>query len=165
MENIFDHQDIQHRVWINWYHSGVLVAKYTDISLIKVRGMTYQQFLVLTMMKKFGEKATATEIAKLLDKNNNTLGTILDRMEKKGLVKKIRDTEDRRLVRAIMTPKGEEKLAATTKAILVVFEKLTSCFSKEELKKFDTLLEKLTKNTDKLVHPHQHDKKVSVHRF
>jgi DNA-binding MarR family transcriptional regulator len=50
-----------------------------------------------------------------------------------------------------MTPKGEEKLAATTKAILVVFEKLTSCFSKEELKKFDTLLEKLTKNTDKLV--------------
>ena len=164
MKEIFDHQDIQHRVWINWYHTGGLVAKYADTSLIKVRGLSYQQFLVLIVMKKLGENANATEMAKLLDKNTNTLSTILDRMEEKGLVKKIRDTQDRRLVWAIMTPKGKDKLAATTKASLVVFEKLTSCFSKEELEKFDTLLEKLMKNTDKLVNPPKPAKKRKSYR-
>jgi DNA-binding MarR family transcriptional regulator len=58
-----------------------------------------------------------------------------------------------------MTPKGREKLAVTTKASLVVFEKLASCFSKEEMEEFDTLLEKLMKNTDKLVNPPKPAKK------
>jgi DNA-binding MarR family transcriptional regulator len=63
-----------------------------------------------------------------------------------------------------MTPKGKEKLTATTKASLVVFEKLTSCFTKEELEKFDTLLEKLMKNTDKLVNPPKPAKKRKLYR-
>ena len=70
MKEIFDHQDIQHRVWINWYHTGGLVAKYADTSLIKVRGLSYQQFLVLIVMKKLGENANATEMAKQLSTSN-----------------------------------------------------------------------------------------------
>jgi phosphoribosylaminoimidazole-succinocarboxamide synthase len=50
-----------------------------------------------------------------------------------------------------MTPMGREKLAATTNASLAVFQKLSSCFSKEELVQFDLLLEILIKNTEKLV--------------
>jgi len=41
-----------------------------------------------------------------------------------------------------MTPKGKEKLSVSTKGSLVLFEKLTSCFTKEEMAKFDSLLEK-----------------------
>jgi DNA-binding MarR family transcriptional regulator len=103
-------------------------------------------------------------MAKLLDKNTNTLSTILDRMEEKGLVKKIRDTQDRRLVWAVMTAKGKEKLTVTTKASLVVFEKLTSVFTKEEMEQFDTLLEKLMKNTDKLINPKKTTKKRKLYR-
>jgi DNA-binding MarR family transcriptional regulator len=88
MKELFDHQDIQHRIWINWYRTDGLVTKYADNSLIKIRGLSYQQFLVLIVMNKLGENANATEMAKLLDKNTNTLSTILDRMEEKGLVKK-----------------------------------------------------------------------------
>jgi DNA-binding MarR family transcriptional regulator len=164
MKEIFDHQDIQHRIWINWYHTGGLVAKYADNGLTKMRGLSYQQFLVLIVMKKLGENANATEMAKLLDKNTNTLSTILDRMEEKGLVKKIRDTQDRRLVWAVMTPKGKEKLAVTTKGSLVLFEKLTACFNKEELEKFDVLLDKLMKNTDKLVNPKKPAKKRKLYK-
>jgi DNA-binding MarR family transcriptional regulator len=164
MKEIFDHSDIQHRIWINWYHTGGLVAKYADTGLMKMRGLSYQQFLVLIVMKKLGENANATEMAKLLDKNTNTLSTILDRMEEKGLVKKIRDTQDRRLVWAVMTPKGKEKLSVTTKGSLVLFEKLTSVFTKEELETFDTLLEKLMKNTDKLVNPKKPAKKRKLYK-
>ena len=164
MKEIFDHQDIQHRVWINWYHTDGLVTKYADNSLIKIRGLSYQQFLVLIVMNKLGANANATEIAELLGKNTNTLSTMLDRMEKKGLVKKTRDTQDRRLVWAVMTPKGQEKLTAATKASLLVFEQLASCFSKEEMNKFDTLLEKLMKNTNKLVNPSNPTKKRKSYR-
>ena len=164
MKEIFDHQDIQHRVWINWYHTGGLVAKYADTSLIKVRGLSYQQFLVLIVMKKLGENANATEMEKLLDKNTNTLSTILDRMEEKGLVKKIRDTQDRRMVWAVMTEKGKEKLAATTKASWVLFEKLTSSFSPEELKTFDALIEKLMKITSNELNPKKTTKKRRLNR-
>jgi len=164
MKEIFDHQDIQHRIWINWYHTGGLVTKYADTSLTKIRGLSYQQFLVLIVMKKLGDNANATEMAKLLDKNTNTLSTILDRVEEKGLVKKIRDTQDRRLVWAVMTAKGKEKLTVTTKASLVVFEKLTSVFTKEEMEQFDTLLEKLMKNTDKLINPKKTTKKRKLYR-
>jgi len=164
MKEIFDHQDIQHRIWINWYHTGGLVTRYADSGLIKMRGLSYQQFLVLIVMKKLGENANATEMAKLLDKNTNTLSTILDRMEEKGLVKKIRDTTDRRLVWAVMTPKGKEKLSVSTKGSLVLFEKLTSCFTKEEMAKFDSLLEKLMKNADKLVNPKKAPKKRKSYR-
>jgi len=104
-------------------------------------------------MNKLGKNANATELGKILNKHTNTLSTILDRMGKKGLLKKTRDKLDRRLVWAVMTPMGREKLAATTNASLAVFQKLSSCFSKEELVQFDTLLEKLIKNTDQLVNP------------
>ena len=140
------------------------MTKYADTSLTKIRGLSYQQFLVLIVMKKLGDNANATEMAKLLDKNTNTLSTILDRMEEKGLVKKIRDTQDRRLVWAVMTAKGKEKLTVTTKASLVVFEKLTSVFTKEEMEQFDTLLEKLMKNTDKLINPKKTTKKRKLYR-
>jgi hypothetical protein len=45
-----------------------------------------------------------------------------------------------------------------------VFEKLASCFSKEEMEEFNTLLEKLMKNTDKLVNPPKPAKKRKLYR-
>ena len=153
MNEIFDHRDIQHRVWINWYHNSVLVERYFDNSLTRATKLPYQQFLVLSTMNALGEKANATEMAKLLDKNTNTLSTILDRMERKGLVKKTRDTQDKRLVFAIMTPKGQEKFSASTKASITIYEKLSCSFSKAEMTEFNALLVKLMKNTEKLLTP------------
>ncbi len=164
MKDFFDHQDVQTRIWINWYHTSGMITKYADSRLSKIRGLSYQQFLVLLIMKRLGDNANATEMAKKLDKNTNTLSTILDRMEEKGLVKKIRDTEDRRLVWAITTEKGKEKLATTIKASWAMFEKLTSCFSQEEMKTFDALLEKLMKHTSQELNPKKTTKKRRLNR-
>lgn len=153
MKDFFDRSDIQTRIWLNWYHTSGLIVKYADTRLNKIRGLSYQQFVVLLVMNRMGENANATEMAKKLDKNTNTLSTILDRMEEKGLVKKIRDTQDRRLVWAKMTDKGKEKLNSTVKASWSMFETLTAVFTPEEMKTFNGLLEKLVKNTSKLLNP------------
>jgi DNA-binding MarR family transcriptional regulator len=151
LKDLFDYRDVHHSIWINWYEANRLVSIYSDKKLTKVRGIPYEQFLVLGLMKKLGKNANATEMGILLNKNTNSLSTILDRMEKKGLLKKTRDKLDRRLVKAVMTPMGREKLAVTQNASLEIFQKLSSSFSKEELTQFDTLLNKLIKNTDILV--------------
>jgi len=87
MKELFDYQDIQHVIWINWSHANGLVEKYTDQKLIKARGLSYEQFMVLSVMKKFGKTANATDMAKLLDKKANSLSTIFTD-GKKGLTQK-----------------------------------------------------------------------------
>jgi DNA-binding MarR family transcriptional regulator len=51
---------------------------------------------------------TQTDIANWLDRDTTSITLIIDRMSKEGLVERIRDLKDRRAVRVIITPKGEE---------------------------------------------------------
>jgi len=159
LKDLFDYKDIRNIIWTNWNIANILVVKYSDNNLAQVRGLSYEQFFVLSIMNKLGKKANATEIARLLNRNPNTVTTIFDRMEKKGLLIRTRDKRDRRIVRAVITPKGRDKLADTTNRSLTVSQNLDSCFSIEELEKFNTLLEKLIINADKLVHPPNRRKK------
>ncbi len=161
VKDVNESLDIKQRVWTNWNRAGTLTARYADKQLSKAANSTFQQFSVLALMKQIGENANATEMAKKLSKNTNTLTTILDRMEAKGLVKKTRDTQDRRLVYATMTEKGKKKLAATNKANWELFDKLASSFSPEELKTLNALLEKLINATEKVLNPDKLAKKRS----
>src|SRR4030042_749606 len=103
--------------------------------------------MALYMLDRIGVAASATQIAELLDRNPNTLSTILDRMEKNGLVKKVRDKQDRRFVRIVMTKKGTNKLEKTIESGHVIIEKLAASFSEEELKTFASLIQKLLEQT------------------
>ena len=62
LKDLFDYKDVRHSIWINWYHANRLVAIYSDRNLIKVRGIPYEQFLVLGLMKILGKNANATEM-------------------------------------------------------------------------------------------------------
>jgi DNA-binding MarR family transcriptional regulator len=75
------------------------------------------------------------------------MSTILDRMEKRGLVKKARDLPDRRSVRLVVTAKGRRKLKEATGTGWALIERLMSSFSDEELQLFSDLLEKLREKT------------------
>lgn len=154
------YNDIRHKVWELLNHTNALLIKYADVRLLEERGISYQQFMVLYMMERIGTGATATQLAELLDKNPNTLSTILDRMEKARLVKKVREKQDRRYVRIVMTKKGENKLAKTNESGQAIIEKLATPFSEEELKTFASLTEKLLNQTYEVLVP----KKVAKRR-
>jgi DNA-binding MarR family transcriptional regulator len=152
--------DIRHKVWELLQHTNALLLKYADVKFLKERGISYQQFMVLYMMDRIGKSAGATQIAELLDRNPNTLSTILDRMEKGRLVKKVRDTQDRRFVRLVMTKKGKNKLEKTTESGQTIIEELATPFSEEELQTFVTLIEKLLKQTYEVLVPSKVKKQV-----
>ena len=71
-------------------------------------GITTQQFGVLAAIKSILPPATPTAIAEWLDRNTNSVTLILDRMEKDGLVSRIRDLDDRRSLRLEIKEKGKD---------------------------------------------------------
>lgn len=49
---------------------------------------------------------TINEVAKIIRKTQNTTSEKLSRLEKKGLVKKIKDNDDKRITRVLLTDEG-----------------------------------------------------------
>ena len=76
-------------------------------------GISRMQAWVLFIVKAINGKAingpaTPAQISRWLFREPNTVSALLDRMEKQGLVKKIKDLEKKNLIRVVITEKGEE---------------------------------------------------------
>ena len=93
---------------------------------LEIFDVTPIQYGVLYCLWK-GDKTTPKEIASELKLENSTISGILDRMEKKDLLKRQVSTEDRRYIEVVLTEKGaalEEPVLETideTAAVLPSF--------------------------------------------
>jgi len=75
-------------------------------------GITPQQFNVLRILRGAGDKPLPTlEIAERMVEQAPGITRLLDRIEARGWVKRVRCTEDRRQVLCSITPEGLELLA------------------------------------------------------
>ena len=68
-------------------------------------GITPGQYGVLNYLWETGQ-ANPKELAQELSLENSTISGVLDRMQKKGLINRLLDPNDRRSIRVILTPKG-----------------------------------------------------------
>ncbi len=68
-------------------------------------GITPGQYGVLRCLWEDGP-CTPKELAQILRLENSTVSGVLDRMEKKGLIKRVVDPNDRRSIRVETTPPG-----------------------------------------------------------
>jgi MarR family transcriptional regulator, organic hydroperoxide resistance regulator len=68
-------------------------------------GLTYPQYLaIVALSSKDGQKVS--ELGDKLFLESNTLTPLIKRLEATGLVSRIRDAQDERVVRVTLTPKG-----------------------------------------------------------
>jgi len=75
--------------------------------VVEEYGVTHQQYNVLRILRGARPEALPTmEIAKRMIENTPGITGLMDRLEEKGLVKRVRDTEDRRCSRGLITEKG-----------------------------------------------------------
>jgi len=89
------------------------------------------------------------ELGRRVSRDGPTITGVVDRMEKKMLLKRKRDSHDRRVVKVNLTAKGknmQEQLSTTKKQ---VFEKITHNLSLREINNLVTLLEKMMKNVER----------------
>jgi DNA-binding MarR family transcriptional regulator len=86
------------------------------------------------------------EIREKLDVPNSTLTSVIDRMEKHGLVKRIISPGDRRSYGLEMTGKGKEIRREHDRILLMLATKMLATLDKEERKTFIRLLSKVADN-------------------
>lgn len=134
----------RHQVWVLLHYAHDIVVKNEENAFRLKIGVSYQKTLILMIMESFDRPVTAVELARLLQRNPNTVSMILDRMEKQSLVKKVRSLTDRRQVHVKMTPIGKEKLAQAIGVGNDLVERIVTDFSTEELQVFAKFLNKIT---------------------
>ena len=76
-----------------------IVSRHTEIELSKL-GITATQYSVLVTLSFCPQPPTLTELSQRLFRTKNGLTTVIDHMEHRGLVKRIRDSADRRSIRS-----------------------------------------------------------------
>ena len=95
-------------------------------------GLTTEQYAVLSIMKLLNDPVRVTDLAQWLERSTNSVSMIADRMVKAGLLRRVRDRKDRRVVWLAITSKGEEALEPSFKAGLEFIWKNLSHLSYED---------------------------------
>jgi DNA-binding MarR family transcriptional regulator len=104
--------------------------------------ITQQQFNILRILRGAGQPLSTLQIRqRMLDKMSDT-SRIVDRLVKKGMVKKTICREDRRLVDVLLTDKGK-KLLQTMDAMDEEMDEIFKYLSKDEALQLNILLDKI----------------------
>lgn len=94
------------------------------------------------------EVETAGELCKRACVDTGSMTRMLDRLEKKGLVQRVRCCEDRRVVRLRMTEAGEKLAALMPDVASRVLNHHLRGFSRDELELLKSLLRRIIANAD-----------------
>src|SRR5664279_767660 len=110
--------------------------------------ITQQQFNILRILRGAGQPLSTLQIRqRMLDKMSDT-SRIVDRLVKKGMVKKTVCREDRRLVDVLLTDKGK-KLLQTMDGLNEEMDAIFKYLSDDEARQFNYLLDKI-RTTDSI---------------
>jgi DNA-binding MarR family transcriptional regulator len=78
-------------------------------------GLSLAKFGALTHLVEAGEPLSLSECAERMSCVRSNITQLMDRLEADGLVRRVEDPRDRRVVRAAVTPLGMERQAAGAK--------------------------------------------------
>lgn len=108
---------------------------------LKKYGASPVQAAALRAIKNKHEPTSAGEIAQYLHRESQSVSGLLNRMEDRNLIQRVKDNSDSRITRVVMTQKGEA-LHQKTKDSQVV-DRIMSSLSTDELGQFAEYLERL----------------------
>jgi DNA-binding MarR family transcriptional regulator len=123
------------------------LTKLEETTYASQAGISYQQALILITVESSEPPVTETTISKGIQRNLNSVSMMIDRMEKLGLVKRVRSEDDRRQVHISLTPLGRERLANAIEVGRALNERLGSALSEEELQETMRIMAKLRNQT------------------
>ncbi len=120
-------------------------------SVFKSEGinLTAEQFLVMDTLWNQGEM-TQQNIAYIIQKDKNSVTQFIDNLEKKGLVQRVIDSNDRRVNKIKLSTTGMEMKERTKKVAIEAVNDILEGISEEELKAFVKVLSKACDNIEKL---------------
>ena len=133
------------------------IAVYLNLSACKLKqytaamlkqsnvGLTPEQFLLIDLLWNNGPMSQQ-KMADSMQKDKNSITKLVDALEKKGLVERCKDPNDRRSNTLVLTKKAESMKSGAKEAGISMLDKVLDGISEKELKAFLDTLGKLTNN-------------------
>jgi len=125
--------------------SLLVAADHVDQAVAPVweqHGITADQYNVLRILRGAApERLPSSEIGRRLVARDPDITRLLDRLEQRGLVTRLRDAEDRRVVRARITEKGLELLSSLDEPVEQALAGLLGHLGEKKLRTLSALLE------------------------
>ncbi len=132
----------RHEALLNIVRTGSFIGKISD-GFFSPFDLTEAQYNILVVLKLENKSLTQVEIGERLISSRANITLILDKMEKKGLVKRERIENDRRVLMVDLTAKGRKLVDAVEAKYVIEVERLMSSLTEAECKEMSRLLEKL----------------------
>jgi DNA-binding MarR family transcriptional regulator len=139
--------DPEINLYILLHQAGCIVSNAVELELKRCR-TTQPQVRVLTMLSREDRPVTIDELANWCLKEFNSVSTLINRMEKKGLIKKGKKDGDLKTY-VTLTEKGSilYHQEVTERSIHVIFNKLSA----EEKTQLEAILKKVRDTTRDLL--------------
>ncbi len=107
--------------------------------------ISHAQWIVVMLLGD-GAASTAAELCKILIYDPGAMTRLLDRLEKKGVLRRVRTANDRRAVRLELTADGSKLYPRILEALVQVFNRLLRGFTKSEVRQLEQLLTRMADN-------------------
>jgi DNA-binding MarR family transcriptional regulator len=107
--------------------------------------VTAAQFVVFNSIAR-GKGRTIGEFCRLLGYDSGAMTRLLDRIEKKGLIRRVANPDDRRSFLLELTPESKELFPQAQRKVQAVFKRLLAGFSEEQAATLKQSLEQLLVN-------------------
>lgn len=137
----------QYLLWTTLNRISENISKHFEKSFRKSNLTIAQYNILLTMAFLIEYEKTPIKLTDLVPFDNGSLANIsavIERMYRKGLVEKIRDSVDQRVVRINLTPLGEKALKEHVNPTTEMVKAMFSVYSGEEINLLISLLNKLS---------------------
>ena len=126
-------------------HSLLLLAARTALKArekeLNQYGLTPEQAGVLFIIHFTDNSPTPAEISRRTIREPHSVSGLISRMEKRGLVRKVKDPNRKNLVRVALTEKGLQAYHRSTGREPI--HRIMSCLSEKERQQLRSLLEKI----------------------
>jgi DNA-binding MarR family transcriptional regulator len=113
------------------------------VRLMREHGLTPSQYNILRILRGEGKPLPILEIASRTVAVVPGITGLIDRLERAGLVRRLRCEEDRRVIYVALTDAGATSLAALDEPLLALHRQLLGHLSQTEVKELIRLLEKV----------------------
>lgn len=114
---------------------------------LEPQGITHAQWGPLFMLRR-SRASTVAELARELQMDPGAMTRLLDRLEGKGFCRRLRSTDDRRVVNIELTEEGGVAADRVPVELAQVMNELLSGFSKTEWMQLKSFLQRMLTNAE-----------------
>lgn len=114
-------------------------------ALLEPQGLTHAQWMPLYKLH-LGQGSTVAELAGVCLMDAGAMTRTLDRLERKGLVRRTRSARDRRVVDLALTPEGRAAAATIPFVLCEVLNARLEGFSRDEWRQLQSFLHRMLDN-------------------